>query len=128
MKKVFKNIEVRFDISTDCIDTYVNDKYAGDFTIEEADGYMRIRPSSFDLEEIGFGRQGVYTFIIDTILEGDLNDGISDEFENIRHISFESVLRTEKACRFWSKRGYDNIYDKAEHESGNQKVIEIIIL
>jgi len=122
MKTYKNNIEIKFEISEDSIDFFVNNQYAGDFQIENNEGYAIITPNSIDLEQIGYDRQGVYNHVIDTILQGDLNDHIDADT-----IDFNSVLRTEAATRFWQKRGYKVEYDEQEHLNGEQEVIEIKI-
>lgn len=126
MTTVFKSIEIKFEVSDSCIDFYVNDNFAGDFTLEEFDGYLTITPGTVDLEAIGYSRMGIYSFVIDTILNGDLNDAIESEIE-VRSIEFKSVLRTEAACKFWQSRGFNVEYDEEEHDAGEQEEIVIEI-
>lgn len=122
------NSEIRFEVSEESLDVYVNDKLAGDFTVEGDGGYITITPSSIDLECIDEARKGHYSFIIDAILSGELNEDLSDVFGELNGIEFESVLRTEKACNFWSKRGFKNEYNSHDHENGEQDTIAITIL
>ena len=127
MEVTFKNLEIKFEISEDCIDFYVNGNQAGDFTIEENCGIIMIRPAAIDVELIGYGRLGIYSFVIDMILDGELNHELDMLFQDVTQIHFESVLRTEKACFFWTNRGYPNEYNEAEHNNGEQDVIGIQI-
>jgi len=129
MKITKNNKTINFEISEDCIDVYLDNKLAGDFDITNESGYVTITPNSIDLENIGLARKGFYTEIIDTILEGTLNDEIEEQFEDyVKKITFQSIKRTEKACNFWNKRGYKVEYDKKEHEKGEQEIIEIEII
>lgn len=127
--KVLKNnsSSIRFEISENCIDIYINDKHAGDFTIEKEFETIVIIPNSIDIENINEARKGNYTYIINTILNSELNNDILNINEDVENIIFRSVLRTEKACNFWNKLGYSNTYDIDEHENGEQEVIEITI-
>ena len=120
MRTYKNNIEIRFEITDDCIDFFVNNQYAGDFQIENNDGYAIITPNSIDLEQIGYDRQGIYNHVIDTILEGDLNSFIEAD-----RIDFNSVLRTEPATKFWNKRGFNVEFNEREHLNGEQEIIEI---
>jgi hypothetical protein len=130
MKATYNNSELELRISEDCIDIYVDEKHAGDFSIEMDNDYAIVTPNAIDFENINKARQGFYTFVIDSILEGELNNEMSETIKEELEIEvegfiFRSVLRTEKACNFWNKRGYNVPFCEEEREKQEQEEIEI---
>jgi hypothetical protein len=130
MKTFYNNSEIELRVAEDCIDIYLNDQHAGDFSIEMDNDYAVVIPGAIDFENINKARQGFYTFVIDAILEGELNDEISEKIQEELEIEvegfiFRSVLRTEKACNFWVKRGYNVPFCEEEREKQEQEAIEI---
>ena len=117
-------LEIRIDADCESIDFYNTDgNLEASFTAEPYDYVLDIKVEDVRISK---QREGIYTEIINTILFNDtFHDLLKSEFEEIETASFTSSLRSEQACNFWTKRGYEVSYNETEHQNGEQELIEI---